>query len=89
MDHGEVALSDPVLVDRHLYYTEDKSRVVVEGDPAGHTLWAAPGQVVSRGDAERLGALVLLGHPGGVPDGMKQAPTPANKQAPTPANKSR
>lgn len=46
-----------VIVDRHLYLTEDKSRVVEEGDPAGRTLWATPGMEVAEADAVRLGAV--------------------------------
>jgi hypothetical protein len=46
-----------VIIDRHLYLTEDRSRVVEENDPASRFLWAAPGDVVSRDEAERLGAI--------------------------------
>lgn len=50
-------MGETVVVDRHLYLTEDKSRVVEEGDPASRWLWASPGQEVSRAQAERLGAV--------------------------------
>lgn len=46
-----------VVIDRHLYLTEDQSRVVEEGDTAGRWLWASPGQEISRAEAERLGAV--------------------------------
>lgn len=46
-----------VVIDRHLYLTEDKTRVVEEGDPASRWLWASPGQEMSREEAERLGAV--------------------------------
>lgn len=56
-----VQIKDPgeplVTIDRHLYLTEDRSRVVEEGNPAGRWLWASPGQQVARREAERLGAL--------------------------------
>lgn len=46
-----------VTVDQYWYLTEDKSRVVAEGDPAGRWLWASPGAEVSLRDAIRLGAV--------------------------------
>lgn len=46
-----------VTVDRHWYLTEDKTRVVPEGDPESRWLWASPGTQVPRRDALRLGAL--------------------------------
>lgn len=51
------APTDTVTVDRHWYLTEDKDRVVPEGNPAARWLWATPGMDVPRGDAERLGAV--------------------------------
>lgn len=72
-----------VTVDRHLYLTEDKDRVVEEGDPAGRWLWAAPGNEVSRVDAERLGAIKPEA------DGVepKQRTPRANKQRATAEDK--
>jgi hypothetical protein len=49
--------SGTIVVDRHLYLTEDRDRVVEENDPASRFLWAAPGDEVSRGEAVRLGAI--------------------------------
>lgn len=46
-----------VLVTEHWYLTEDKARVVREGDPDGRWLWASPGTAVPRAEALRLGAL--------------------------------
>lgn len=46
-----------IVIDRHLYLTEDRSRVVEEGDLASRFLWAAPGDEVSRAEAVRLGAI--------------------------------
>lgn len=69
---------DDVIVDRHLYLTEDGRSVVEEGDPAGRWLWASPGTAVPRADAERLGA---------VERPAKQRQTPASKQRTKPANK--
>lgn len=71
-----------VTVDRHLYLTEDRSRVVEEGDPAGRWLWAAPAQRKPRQEAVRLGGL----NP--EPAAVKMADPPANKQRRPSANKS-
>lgn len=79
-------------MDRHLYLSEDKTRLVEEGDPAVGWLWASPGQRVPRKDALRLGAIqpdppdpdpapVVTG-----PE-VKQMPPPANKQRLPEANK--
>jgi hypothetical protein len=46
-----------VAVAEYWYLTEDKARVVREGDPDGRWLWASPGTDVPRADALRLGAL--------------------------------
>lgn len=40
-----------------LYLTADKSRVVAEGDPAGASLWAAPGDEIPDDDAARFGVV--------------------------------
>lgn len=76
--------SGTVVIDRHLYLTEDRSRVVEEGDPASRFLWAAPGDEVSRSEAVRLGAVKAK---------AEQAPDPEPEEAPkqrTPrANKAR
>jgi hypothetical protein len=79
LDNGQ----ETVRIDRHLYLTEDKSRVVEENDPEARWLWAAPGQQVSRRDAIRLGAIA----PDPEPD-QKQAVSPPNKQRGPVANKS-
>lgn len=50
-------MDDIVIVTEHLYLTEDKTRVVKEGDPASRWLWASPGQEVTRADAQRLGVI--------------------------------
>lgn len=71
---GEV---DNVTIDRHLYLTEDESRVVEEGHPDGRWLWARPGLEVPREDAERLGAVKPA----------KEAKPPANKARKAPENK--
>lgn len=49
-----------VIVTQYWYLTEDKSRVVEEGDPAGRWLWASPGTEVSLRDAIRLGAVKVF-----------------------------
>ncbi|MDI9885907.1 hypothetical protein QMZ92_16355 [Streptomyces sp. HNM0645] len=57
-----------IVIDRHLYLTEDRTRVVEEGDPASRFLWAAPGDEVSRAEAVRLGAVKAE------PERAKEAP---------------
>lgn len=54
---GAGPAGETVTVTEHWYLTENRSRVVKEGDPAGQWLWASPGTQVSRQDALRLGAL--------------------------------
>lgn len=54
---GAHELGEQWTVDRHLYLTEDKSRVVEEGDPDGRWLWAAPGRQVPMAQAKLLGAI--------------------------------
>lgn len=46
-----------VVMDRHLYLTEEKDRVVEENDPASRFLWCTPGMSVPLAEAERLGAV--------------------------------
>lgn len=50
-------VGDVVVVEEHLYLTEDRTRVVSEGDPACRWLWAAPGDERPRAEAERLGVV--------------------------------
>lgn len=75
-------MSQRVVIERRLYLTKDRKRVVEEGDPEGYWLWAAPGQAVERSEAERLGAIKTE------PE-VKQMPAPADKQRPMPTNKAR
>lgn len=75
-----------IVVDRHLYLTEDRSRVVEENDPASRFLWAAPGDEVSRAEAVRLGAIKAESEP--VPE--SEPATKAEPKQRTPrANKAR
>lgn len=46
-----------IKVTQHLYLTEDKKRVVPEGDPDARWLWATPGMAVNERDAIRYGLL--------------------------------
>lgn len=68
-------------VDRKLWLTADKERVVEDGDPAGAFLFATPGDEVSDEDAKRYG-LKAKGKPAD-----KQAPAPADKQRQAPPTK--
>ena len=47
--------------DRRLYLTQDKSRVVEQGDRDCAWLFATPGRDISRADAEAFGLEVLDG----------------------------
>lgn len=79
-----------VTVDQYWYLTEDKTRVVAEGDPAGRWLWASPGTEVSLRDAIRLGAVKVKAEvePEAEPP-AEETPTEekAAKQAPNKARK--
>jgi hypothetical protein len=67
---GEQPAVDQITVDRYL--TEGQDRVVDEGHPDGRWLWATPGQLISRTDAERLGAI----EPQAVADEPSTVPAP-------------
>lgn len=43
------------VADRRLYLTEDKKRVVEEGDPAAYYLYATPGAHIPVAEARELG----------------------------------
>lgn len=77
-----------VVIDRHLYLTEDKSRVVEEGDVDGRWLWASPGQEIAKEEAERLGAVKPAPKPAAAkPPAAKQQAPRANKQRAKPEDK--
>lgn len=57
VSRGEQPSDGYVVIGEHLYLTEDRSRVVKEGDPASRWLWASPGTSVPRAEALRLGAI--------------------------------
>lgn len=67
---------DTVTIDRHLYLTEDKTRVVPEGHPKCRWLWATPGMDVPRADAERLGAIALPEPAEDAPEDSGDGPAP-------------
>jgi hypothetical protein len=69
-------VADKVIIDRRLCLTEDKSRVVDETSPDARWLWAIPGHVVDRAEAEQLGALKPVAQPEVV------APEPAADEPP-------
>lgn len=84
-------MADKVVIDRRLCLTEDRSRVVDETDPAAHWLWAIPGHVVDRAEAERLGALApevepepAKRKPGRPPGSGTKKDTPAENKADLP-----
>jgi hypothetical protein len=86
-------MADKVIIERRLCLTEDKSRVVDENDPDARWLWAIPGHVVDRAEAERLGAVKADPDPEAEPpkrkpgrppgSGTKKA-TPAEDKSVTP-----
>lgn len=98
-DAGEPV--DTVKVDRHWYLTEDKDRVVPEGDPAARWLWATPDMDVPRTDAERLGAVPAAARAAETDveedteedveevETVKEQPAPPNKQRPKPDTKAK
>lgn len=75
-----MAGGDWITIDRHWCLTEDRKRVVPETDTDARFLHWSPGTVVSREEAERLGAV----EPEPEPEPKKTA---APKKAATPANK--
>lgn len=78
-----------VVIDRHLYLTEDRSRVVEENDPASRFLWAAPGDEVSRAEAERLGAIKAKAEPEPAEEAAEPEAETAPKQRTPRTNKAR
>ncbi len=73
---------ETVTIDRHLYLTEDGSKVVEEADPEGRFLWAAPGDERPLDEAERLGAVKSRGK-----SKDKAADKPKNKGTEKPSKK--
>lgn len=49
------ASSSAIILDRRLYLTEDRSRLVEDGDPAARWLYGVKDQRVNAAEAERLG----------------------------------
>lgn len=62
-----------VVVDRRLYLTADRSRIVEEGDPRAHSLYATPGMTITVEEAKRYG-LIDKNVPESVP--IRKATTP-------------
>jgi hypothetical protein len=70
-----------VRLDRTLWLTAEKDRVVEDGDLEAAHLYGNPGHAVPRAEAEKLGALPKEEAK------PKAAPKPANKMAPKPEDK--
>ena len=68
-------------LDRKLWLTEDRSRVVEDGDPEAAFLLGTAGKEIPDDEAERLG---LTSRPA-----AKKAEATEDKQADAPANKAR
>jgi predicted flap endonuclease-1-like 5' DNA nuclease len=75
-------MANPIAKER-LYLTEDKKKVVGEGDSRAAFLWAAPGDELPEEDAKRFGV-----PDGKLKGGKKEAPAPANKELKPGKNKS-
>lgn len=71
---------ETVEVDRRLWLTADRQRVVEDGDPQAAFLYATAGARVPRAEAEELGALPAK-------SARKQAERAEDKQAAPAANK--
>ncbi|MGW6790053.1 hypothetical protein [Streptomyces chartreusis] len=69
-----------VMIDKHWCLTEDGKRVVPETDTEARWLHWTPGTLVSREEAERLGAVEPVAEP-------KKAAAPVKKAAAAPPNK--
>lgn len=48
-------MKKPFICNRRLWLTEDKKKVVEEGDPSAAFLWAIPGHKVTEAAAEQFG----------------------------------
>lgn len=48
---------DKVTIDRRLWLTKDRDRVVEDGDPEAASLYSTPGKRVPREEAEALGVV--------------------------------
>lgn len=81
-------MADKVVIDRRLCLTEDRSRVVDETDPEARWLWAIPGHVVDRAEAERLGAVEPEAEPEAPKRKPGRPPGSGTKKADQPEDKS-
>ncbi|MFF0183550.1 hypothetical protein [Streptomyces sp. NPDC005244] len=77
-----------VTIKDHWCLTEAGDRVVLETDPEARWLHWTPGMLVSREEAERLGALEPAAKPEPAPE-PKKAAAPANKMTRPSQNKGR
>lgn len=77
-----------VVMDRHLYLTEGKDRVVEENDPASRSLWCTPGMSVPLAEAERLGAVKANSEEEFVEAPKQRTPAQNKQRKPRTSNKS-
>lgn len=56
-------MSNSIIARERLWLTADKSRAVKDGDPEARFLLCAPGQQISKADAERYGLLAKEAKP--------------------------
>jgi hypothetical protein len=81
-------MSGAVRMDRRLYLTQDKSRVVEDGDPEAATLLCAAGGEVPHATAVRYG-LVKPASEDSEPDAGREPASETPKRGRRPADKSR
>ena len=89
-DQADSEQQDIWIADRRLWLTADKSRAVEDGDPTSAFLLIAPGQGMSRAQAEQLGVIPQSKEPEPEPVAdLKEKEKPEDKQKAKPATKSR
>ena len=76
-------------LDRRLWLTADRDRVVEEGDPDAAFLLGTAGKEIPDAEAERLGLTAKPQAKQSAPAEDKQAAEPANKARKAPARKSK
>lgn len=70
-----------ITVDRRLWLTADRERVVEDGDPEAAFLLAAPGQTVSETQAERYGLVPKAKTKASAKSDKKAAEAPEGEKA--------
>lgn len=74
-----------ITVDRKLWLTHDKTRLVEDGDPAAAFLWAVPGDEVTEAQAREVGYKPAKGRTRDEPEAEAKAQEPAQNKAKGPS----